>query len=112
MTQEECRALGERGFLMRTDQQFHWENAGFATFEDFLAALASRKRKVIRRERREALANGIEVAWLTGTRPHRGGLGRLLRVLHGYRIAQMGTALSDARILLADRRDHGRRNAC
>jgi predicted N-acyltransferase len=66
MTQAECRALGERGFLMRTDQQFHWENAGFATFEDFLAALASRKRKVIRRERREALANGIEVCWLTG----------------------------------------------
>jgi predicted N-acyltransferase len=67
MTQAECRALGERGFLMRTDQQFHWENAGFATFEDFLAALASRKRKVIKRERREALANGIEVCWLTGT---------------------------------------------
>jgi len=66
MTQAECRALGERGFLMRTDQQFHWENAGFATFEDFMAALASRKRKVIRRERREALANGIEVCWLTG----------------------------------------------
>jgi predicted N-acyltransferase len=66
MTQEECHAFGERGFLMRTDQQFHWENAGFTTFEDFLAALASRKRKAIRRERREALANGIEVCWLTG----------------------------------------------
>jgi predicted N-acyltransferase len=67
MTQAEWRALGERGFLLRNDQQFHWQNAGFASFEEFLAALSSRKRKAIRRERREALAHGIEVEWLTGT---------------------------------------------
>jgi predicted N-acyltransferase len=66
MTEAEWRALGERGFLLRTDQQFHWDNAGFATFDDFLAALSSRKRKTIRRERRDALAAGIEVAWLSG----------------------------------------------
>src|SRR5215831_285484 len=66
MTEAEWRALGERGFLMRTDQQFHWDNAGFATFDDFLAALSSRKRKTIRRERRDALAAGIEVVWLNG----------------------------------------------
>ena len=66
MTEAEWRALGECGFLMRTDQQFHWQNAGFATFDDFLAALSSRKRKTIRRERRDALAPGIEVVWLTG----------------------------------------------
>jgi uncharacterized protein len=67
MTEPEWRALGERGFLQRTDQQFHWENAGYATFDDFLAALAARKRKTVKRERREALGNGIEVQWLTGT---------------------------------------------
>src|SRR5207302_4084844 len=50
----------------RTDQQFHWENRGYATFDDFLAALASRKRKAIKRERRDAVAAGIEVQWLTG----------------------------------------------
>src|SRR5260370_35626484 len=66
MTQAEWHALGEHGFLMRTDQQFHWDNAGFATFDDFLAALSSRKRKTIRRERREALSPGIEVGWLNG----------------------------------------------
>src|SRR5215475_8051877 len=66
MTQAEWRALGERGFLMRTDQQFHWDNGGFATFDDFVAALSSRKRKTIRRERRDALSGGIEVVWLTG----------------------------------------------
>jgi uncharacterized protein len=66
MTQAEWRALGERGFLLRTDQQFHWDNGGFATFDDFLAALSSRKRKTIRRERRDALSPGIEVVCLTG----------------------------------------------
>jgi predicted N-acyltransferase len=48
------------------DQQFHWENAGYGTFEDFLAALASRKRKAIRRERRDALESGLTIHWLTG----------------------------------------------
>ncbi|HEX2653383.1 MAG TPA: GNAT family N-acetyltransferase [Xanthobacteraceae bacterium] len=65
-TADEWRVLGARGFLQRTDQQFHWQNAGYATFEDFLAALASRKRKAIRRERRDALAADIEIEWLTG----------------------------------------------
>lgn len=67
LTEPEWRLLGRRGYLQRTDQQFHWENAGYATFEDFLGHLASRKRKAIRRERKDALASGIEVAWLTGS---------------------------------------------
>jgi predicted N-acyltransferase len=58
--------LGEKGFLKRTDQQFHWQNAGYASFDDFLAALASRKRKAIRRERSEALEDGITIHPLTG----------------------------------------------
>jgi uncharacterized protein len=66
-TEAEWRFLGDLGFLQRTDQQFHWENAGYATFDDFLAALAARKRKAIRRERREALENGVSIHWLTGS---------------------------------------------
>jgi predicted N-acyltransferase len=66
LTNADARLLDGRGFLQRTDQQFHWENAGYATFDDFLAALSSRKRKAIRRERKEALAPGIEILWLTG----------------------------------------------
>jgi predicted N-acyltransferase len=66
-TEEECQLLGQFGFLRRTDQQFHWQNAGYVTFDDFLAALSSRKRKTIRRERHEALANGITVHWLSGS---------------------------------------------
>jgi len=66
-TEPEYRFLGERGFLQRMDQQFHWENNGYASFDDFLAALASRKRKTIRRERHDALQNGVSVHWLTGS---------------------------------------------
>ncbi|MGB8046240.1 MAG: GNAT family N-acetyltransferase [Pseudolabrys sp.] len=65
-TEPEWRALGKCGFLQRTDQQFHWVNADYANFDDFLNHLASRKRKTIRRERKEALRAGIEVCWLTG----------------------------------------------
>ncbi len=56
-----------RGFLKRTDQQFHWHNDSYASFDDFLDSLASRKRKAIRRERRDALASDITVEWLTGS---------------------------------------------
>ncbi|NUS18719.1 MAG: GNAT family N-acetyltransferase [Mesorhizobium sp.] len=58
--------LEAAGFLHRTDQQFHFFNEGFSTYDDFLATLASRKRKAMKKERREALADGISIDWLTG----------------------------------------------
>jgi predicted N-acyltransferase len=67
LPQDQADLLSEYGFLRRMDQQFHWENAGYGSFEEFLAALASRKRKAIRRERREALQPGISIEWLTGS---------------------------------------------
>src|SRR3954454_10550419 len=66
MPEDEWALVASQGYLQRTDQQFHWVNAGFATFDDFLAALASRKRKLIKRERRDALANGVTIECLTG----------------------------------------------
>ncbi|WP_210315173.1 GNAT family N-acetyltransferase [Aurantimonas sp. DM33-3] len=59
--------LTEAGWLHRTDQQFHFRNRGYATYEEFLETLASRKRKALRKERREALANDISISWLTGS---------------------------------------------
>jgi uncharacterized protein len=53
-------------FLQRTDQQFHWHNASYGSFNDFLAALSSRKRKTIRKERETALSAGITVKALRG----------------------------------------------
>ncbi|WP_245411030.1 GNAT family N-acetyltransferase [Microvirga flavescens] len=63
----DLHAFEAHGFLRRDDQQFHWFNEGYASFEDFLAALSSRKRKAIRRERRDALTNGITIEWVTGS---------------------------------------------
>lgn len=53
------------GWLIRTDSQFHWKNDGYQSFDDFLAALASRKRKAIRKERAEAV-KGLDIRHLTG----------------------------------------------
>jgi predicted N-acyltransferase len=53
-------------WLVRIDQQFHWVNNDYKTFDDFLADLSSRKRKAIRKEREGALNGGIEVDLLTG----------------------------------------------
>jgi len=66
LTRNEWDALGRLGFLQRIDQQFHWLNAPYATFDEFLASLSSRKRKAIRKERAAALADGITVEHLTG----------------------------------------------
>ncbi len=54
-TEDEWEALGRAGWLRRLGTQFHWENEGYATFDDFLGALSSRKRKQVRRERRDAV---------------------------------------------------------
>jgi len=59
--------LAEAGFLQRLGQQFHWANDGYRDFDDFLAALNSRKRKAVKKERREALAPGLEIEVLTGS---------------------------------------------
>jgi predicted N-acyltransferase len=66
MREREWAQAGALGLLQRIDQQFHWENRGYSVFDDFLGDLASRKRKAIKRERREALADGITIERLTG----------------------------------------------
>ena len=65
-SEPDVATLEAAGFLHRTDQQFHFFNEGFSTYDDFLATLASRKRKAMKKERREALADGISIDWLTG----------------------------------------------
>ena len=64
-TGDEWRWMGEQGLALREGQQYHWENRGYATFDDFLGALSSGRRKTIRRERRDA-GEGLEILCLTG----------------------------------------------
>lgn len=66
-TASEWKALGGLGLLQRTDTQYHWHNAGYDSFDDFLGSLASRKRKAMRKEREQARASGVEIEWLTSS---------------------------------------------
>jgi predicted N-acyltransferase len=64
--QAEWEGLGDAGWLQRVGMQFHWHNDGYGNFDDFLGALSSRKRKVLRRERRDANAAGLTFHTLSG----------------------------------------------
>jgi predicted N-acyltransferase len=65
-TEGEWAALGQAGWLRRMGTQFHWANQGYGCFDDFLGALASRKRKALRRERRDVQAAGLALRCLRG----------------------------------------------
>ena len=66
LTKPEWDILSDYEFLQRQDQQFHWKNNGYKSFEDFLNELSSRKRKNLRKERCQALDNDITIKHLTG----------------------------------------------
>ncbi len=63
----EWSRMATEHWLPRVDVQYHWFNRGYGSYDDFLGALASRKRKNLKRERRDALASGITIHRLTGT---------------------------------------------
>jgi predicted N-acyltransferase len=65
LTQADCLAAEQRGWLIRHGIQYHWFNRGYARFDDFLDALRSAKRKTIRKERAAAV-EGIEIRTLRG----------------------------------------------
>ena len=65
-TREEAELLAAQGWLLRLGEQYHWHNRGYASFDDFLATLSSRKRKAIRKERERANAHGLAIRALTG----------------------------------------------
>ena len=67
LTEKEWDNAGSLGLLQRVDTQFHWNNKGYDTFDEFLSDLSYKKRKNIRRERRGAVENGIEIERITGS---------------------------------------------
>ncbi len=67
LTKSEWDHLGKLGYLQRSDQQYHWINKGYESFDQFLEQLNSRKRKMIRRERSQAHDSGIKIEWITGS---------------------------------------------
>ncbi len=65
-TEDQASAFAARGMLERHGVQFHWQNGGYQTFDDFLARFDAKRRHQIRRERRELSARGVSVDVLTG----------------------------------------------
>lgn len=63
---EQARQLGEAGYLLRSGVQFHWMNAGYASFDEFLSTLEQKKRKNIRAERRKVLEAGVTMRRVRG----------------------------------------------
>jgi uncharacterized protein len=66
LLRDEARMFANEGYLIRDDIQYHWRNYEFNNFEDFLKSLSARKRKVVRRERKQAIADDMKIELLTG----------------------------------------------
>ncbi len=62
----EARGLESQGLMLRRTVQFHWENAGYASFDEFLARMSHQRRKNIRQERRRVRDSGVRFRWLRG----------------------------------------------
>jgi len=67
LTEEEWQSAGKANYLLRTGQQFHWENRGYDSFDQFLGELSSAKRKTLRKERASVREAGVTFDWLTGS---------------------------------------------
>jgi uncharacterized protein len=110
--------LAQAGLIPRKGQQFHFFNRGYSSFDDFLGALASRKRKAIRKERETARAAGLQIEWVTGsdlteahwdafftfymdTGARKWGRPYLTRAF----FSELGAALADRILLVMARRD-------
>lgn len=65
LSPEQVPLFEEAGWLLREDTQFHWCNRGYASFDAFLEALSSRKRKDLRKERAKA-QEGVTIRAITG----------------------------------------------
>src|SRR5205814_2159152 len=65
-TADEQAALGKAGYTPRASFQYHWRNRGWASWDDFLGALKSRKRKQLRKERARVHEAVGQVEWVSG----------------------------------------------
>src|SRR5690606_12638853 len=66
-TQAEQAELQQRGFMARASSQYHWHNAGYASFDEFLARMTSRRRKQLRKERARVKESAPGLEWVPGT---------------------------------------------
>ena len=88
--------LCQHDLLLRNDVQFHWRNDGYRDFDDFLARLSSRKRKNIRRERRSAASQGLDIKMQSGDALDAGDWRRIHELYASIYDRKYGTATLSA----------------
>lgn len=66
LTGAEAQLAEDEGYAIRIGEQYHFEDKGYGDWEGFLAALASRKRKALKKERASIAASGLTIEWITG----------------------------------------------
>ena len=81
---DERQALAEVGFFARTGIQFHWQNRGFKSFDDYLASFRSDRRNKVKRERREILQRGIAIRAVEGEELSERHLRTMFRLYKGH----------------------------
>jgi hypothetical protein len=81
---DERAALERVGFLPRTGIQFHWQNRGFNSFEDYLGSFRSDRRNKVKRERREMAQRGITIRAYEGTELTQQHLRTMFRLYKGH----------------------------
>jgi predicted N-acyltransferase len=80
-TEDEIPVLKDLGLLIRKDCQFHWQNNGYRSFDDFLGTFTSVKRKKARRDRRRVKESGIQFRRLHGSEIDEGTLSTVYRLI-------------------------------
>ena len=68
VTDDEAQAWAQAGYMRRASVQFHWFNAGYRSFDDFVATFKSKKRNQIRREAAQPAKDGVRIETLSGDR--------------------------------------------
>lgn len=81
---DERRSLEEVGFLARRGIQFHWQNQGFGSFDDYLASFRSDRRNKIKRERREVIQRGISILAIEGAELTQRHMRTMFRLYKGH----------------------------
>ncbi|HKY38597.1 MAG TPA: GNAT family N-acetyltransferase [Polyangiaceae bacterium] len=66
LPEADSAALEQLGYAERRGVQFHWENPGYQSFDDFLSRMNSKRRNQLRRERREMRDRNVEIRALSG----------------------------------------------
>jgi len=67
LTEGEAQLAEQAGYALRTGEQFHFEDRGYGDWQGFLDALASRKRKALRKERSSLADSDLEIEWVSGS---------------------------------------------